>query len=300
MADEALYELKVLGGKDQGRVVPLEGESIVLGHSSSGFTASRDEIRFEEPTVSRVHAVLNWNQKENVYHVSNRSPINPVAVDGTPAASGRALPGVRLQMGQLVVEVVAREGVVPAETERLVVPAMPPTTGGFLGEEDSLQKGPLPAWVIPRAAPEAAPAQTESGRKGRKKKEEAPPKAAARPPAEPPAPAGAGPAPQAAAGSPRGRLEVLKGAAAGQSFPVVDQSTLGRSPDCTIPLADKQISRLHCCIEFEGDAAFLLHLSSTSTTKVNRTAVKDRYHLRGGEEITLADHVVLRWVAESP
>lgn len=297
MADEALYELKVLGGKDQGRVVPLEGESIILGHGMGGFAASRDEIRFEEPTVSRVHAVLNWNQKENVYHVSNRSPINPVAVDGTPAASGRALPGVRLQMGQLVVEVVAREGVVPAETERLVVPAMPPTTGGFLGDEDSLQKGPLPAWVIPQPAPTAAPARAESGRKGRKKKDEAAPKpVAAQPPAEP----ASGPVPPATAGPPRGRLEVLKGAAAGQSFPVVDQSTIGRSPDCTIALTDKQVSRLHCCIEFEGDAAFLLHLSSSSTTKVNRTVVKDRHHLRGGEEITLADHVVLRWVAESP
>lgn len=288
MAQEAVYELKVLEGKDSGKVIPLEGSSITLGRSGGAFEASSSAIQFEEPSVARTHAMLNWNPKENLYYVSNRSPISPVKVDGTPAASGRMIPGTRLQLGQLVVEVLARPGAEPTVTEPHVVPAVPPDTGGFLGDVPT--QGPPPAWLVRGNAPAAPPPRehasgetTAESSKKKKKKEEAAPA---------PAPA---PVPSGPRSNVRGHVEVVKGAAKGTRFEVTGNATIGRNPDCTIALTDNQVSRLHCGIEFEDEVAFLVHHSKSSNTKVGRTTVKDRHTLLGGEEITLADRVVLRW-----
>ncbi len=317
MAQEALYELKVVSGKDAGKVIPLEGPSITLGRSSGTFNASLSAIQFEEPSIARVHAILHWNAEESIYSFSNRSPISPLMANGTPAASGRLVPGLRLQMGQLILEVVGRGGVVPADSDPRLVSVVPPESG-FLGEVPDQEKARRPAWLVPKtpaagaaavspspaAAPETRPPET--GKKARKKKEAeeaaAPPAPAPKPPSKPdpapaPTPAVEPPAAEAPSEPKRmtGFVEVLKGASKGRKFQVLGDTSIGRSPECGISLPDSQVSRKHCTLVVDGDRFVLVHESKTSTTKVGRTVVRSRQPLQDEEEITLADRVVLRW-----
>lgn len=82
---------------------------------------------------------------------------------------------------------------------------------------------------------------------------------------------------------------------AGQVFEVGDDTTtLGRGLSCDIQLADQSISRLHAELVWEGDTLFLEHRSQVNRTLVNGTQITDRVALAGGEEIQLADRVVLR------
>jgi len=315
MAQEALYELKVVGGKDAGKVIPLEGTSLTLGRGSGRFEVRSGAIEFEEPSVSRLHAILNWNAEENVYHFSNRSPISPLIANGQAAASGRLLPGMNLKMGQLVLEVVGRQGAVPNVEDANLVSAVP-AGSGFLGDDPEVEKGPPPAWLVPRSGsasppvsrpvvvpiePEPTP-EPEPVKKGRKKKEAEPSRPQPTAAAEPEPPVQATPEPPASEPSasveakvPTGTIQVVKGQAKKKNFKVDGPATIGRSPDCTIALSDSRVSRLHCCLELEGTSYVLVHKSGSSTTKVGRTVVKDRQALQDQEEITLADRVVLRW-----
>lgn len=95
------YQLVVVEGKDAGRIIPLEGPSVTLGRPGAGIEGA---VEFEEPSVSRVHAVLNL--VEDSWELSNRSFTNPARVDGEPAASRVGLrEGSRIQLGALVAEV---------------------------------------------------------------------------------------------------------------------------------------------------------------------------------------------------
>jgi len=75
---------------------------VTLGRPGAGVEGA---IEFEEPSVSRVHAVLT-KIPGGAYELSNRSLTSPVRVDGQPAtASIRLEPGSRIQLGNLIVEV---------------------------------------------------------------------------------------------------------------------------------------------------------------------------------------------------
>lgn len=285
MSEEALYELKVVEGKDTGKVIPLEGASITLGRSGAGFEFTPSNIHFEEPSVSRIHAILNWNADERVYYVSNRSPISPIMINGTPAAHGRLAPGARLQLGRLVAEVNARTDDLPS-MEVEIKPTVQHETEGFLGDYTPQVTGPKPAWLLNRDAAPAAPAKASA---------EAPAETAKK---APPKKKKDEPAPAPASNEPvlRGFLVVQKGASKGTRYPVYEVlTTVGRSPDCAVNLPDQQVSRLHCTIEWEQGVPMVVHQSSTSSTKIGRTVVKDRAALSSDDEITLADKVVLKW-----
>jgi len=82
---------------------------------------------------------------------------------------------------------------------------------------------------------------------------------------------------------------------AGQVFDVgPERTTIGRSLDCDIQLADASISRLHAELSWEEGALFLVHRSQVNRTLVGGEPVLERVALAGGEEIQLADRVVLR------
>jgi pSer/pThr/pTyr-binding forkhead associated (FHA) protein len=96
------YQLVVLEGKDLGRIIPLEGSCVTLGRPGAGVEGA---IEFEEPSVSRVHAVLT-QIPGGAYELSNRSLTSPVRVDGQPATSSiRLESGSRIQLGNLLIEV---------------------------------------------------------------------------------------------------------------------------------------------------------------------------------------------------
>ncbi|MGB0618815.1 MAG: NAD(P)-binding domain-containing protein [Myxococcota bacterium] len=82
---------------------------------------------------------------------------------------------------------------------------------------------------------------------------------------------------------------------AGQSFHVgPETTTLGRGLACDVQLADQSISRLHAELVWEGETLVLVHKSQVNRTLVNGVQITDRLELAGGEEIQLADRVVLR------
>jgi CRP-like cAMP-binding protein/Fe-S-cluster-containing dehydrogenase component/thioredoxin reductase len=76
--------------------------------------------------------------------------------------------------------------------------------------------------------------------------------------------------------------------------PAPAATSLGRARDCDVPLAESTISRLHAEIVWEGDALLLVHRSRVNPTRLNGRPVSDRERLVSGDEIQLAEGVVLR------
>jgi len=89
---------------------------------------------------------------------------------------------------------------------------------------------------------------------------------------------------------PRGEKRVssmvmIYGEFLGRRFEVDGESlTIGRSPDCSIQLADDSVSRQHCRVTPADEGAIILDLGSTNGTYVNGTSVSAR-HLRDGDSV---------------
>ncbi len=72
-------------------------------------------------------------------------------------------------------------------------------------------------------------------------------------------------------------------------------ATIGRSPDCTVHLADSSVSRRHAELRPAGDGWALVDLGSTNGTRVNGATVTER-RLKDGDAISVGD-VQLRFEA---
>lgn len=77
------------------------------------------------------------------------------------------------------------------------------------------------------------------------------------------------------------------------------QNTVGRSPDCDISLPDPAISRVHAVLIADEHGIVLEHHSQTNETYVNGAIVRDRQVLAHGDQVQLADRVVLQLEAPS-
>lgn len=98
-------QIRVLEGRDRGRAIPLEEREVTLGRalnpqepSSSGW------VLFQEPTVSRIHAVLRWDEENGHYVLHHRSRTNPSLVNREAVEQSAVRPGDRVQLGLLVFE----------------------------------------------------------------------------------------------------------------------------------------------------------------------------------------------------
>jgi len=71
-----------------------------------GESQADGKVLFPEPTVSKVHAELLWDEAKNRYLLIHRSQTNPTLVNGTRVNKARHLnPGDRLAMGRLTLEI---------------------------------------------------------------------------------------------------------------------------------------------------------------------------------------------------
>ena len=87
---------------------------------------------------------------------------------------------------------------------------------------------------------------------------------------------------------------------AGRVFEIGPEPTsLGRGLQCDIQLPDPGISRLHAELVWEGTSLVLVHKSGVNRTLVDGVEVAGRITLVGGEEIQLADRIVLRIKVEA-
>ncbi len=70
-------------------------------------------------------------------------------------------------------------------------------------------------------------------------------------------------------------------------------TTIGRDPNCTIPLHDLGVSRQHAMITPEQNGTFMLtDMRSTNGTRVNGTSVDREHVLKDGEKIYVGDTVL--------
>ena len=72
-------------------------------------------------------------------------------------------------------------------------------------------------------------------------------------------------------------------------------ATIGRSPDCTVHLADTSVSRRHAELRPAGDGWALVDAGSTNGTRVNGAIITER-RLKDGDAITVGD-IQLRFEA---
>jgi class 3 adenylate cyclase len=73
-----------------------------------------------------------------------------------------------------------------------------------------------------------------------------------------------------------------------------DEVSIGRTETCYVSIPDSRVSRLHAQVVREGDGLVLVHCSQTNLTALNGTPLQGRAALRDGDQIQLADRVVLR------
>ena len=94
-----------------------------------------------------------------------------------------------------------------------------------------------------------------------------------------------------------GHLVILQGPGklTAARFPLLtDRVTLGRAQDCDLVLRDPGVSRRHAELVREGGQVVLIHRSATNPTLRNGLPVGERTELEHGDEIGLADAVVVR------
>ncbi len=95
------FQIRVTEGLDRGRVFPLGeqeltlGRRLIPGEEKSGF------LFFEDPTVSRTHAFLEWNPSCQAYNLIHRSKTNPTRVNGCVVEECLLKIGDTVSMGDL-------------------------------------------------------------------------------------------------------------------------------------------------------------------------------------------------------
>lgn len=83
------------------------------------------------------------------------------------------------------------------------------------------------------------------------------------------------------------------GPASGQSFPLEEESTVGRDLACEIPLSDPEISRRHARFFIREGNVYVEDLGSTNGTFLNGERIATPQQLRKGDVITLGESVAM-------
>ena len=102
---DSRLELLVLEGGGKGQCHPLDRARVTLGRLDPGDEAAPGLVAFPDPTVSRVHAHLEWDPRKLRYVLEHRSRTNFTVLNGQQLVGQQVLEvGDRIKMGSLVVE----------------------------------------------------------------------------------------------------------------------------------------------------------------------------------------------------
>lgn len=138
---ESCLELVVLEGGGKGTTQYLSRTRITLGRQDASDEPNPSVITFPEPTVSRVHALLEWDKKRRRYLLTHRSRTNATVLNGTQMMQPTHLsPGDKIKMGLLVLELRAAD---PAEPHEAPDVSNPVETGLHLLELNGPNVGDL-------------------------------------------------------------------------------------------------------------------------------------------------------------
>jgi DNA-binding winged helix-turn-helix (wHTH) protein len=84
----------------------------------------------------------------------------------------------------------------------------------------------------------------------------------------------------------------------GRDYPLAaGEYVIGRSPEASIPIYMRSISRRHARIVVDGQAAWIEDLGSKNGTLVNGRAVQGRVPLSPGDQVRLGDETLILWSA---
>jgi pSer/pThr/pTyr-binding forkhead associated (FHA) protein len=252
--DRRGIELLVLAGVDTGQKFTIDADEVTIGRvlDDSELTGG---VLLRDATVSARQALIRYEHGDyTVVHLQEAT--NPTMVNGDAVDSAILIPGSRIQIGRVVLDVRANDGTgltdftqryapavplkQPDKTDSQFVPEIvePPTAEIQLGD---MLEGPRPdseiGWVEVREDPESNDTVRHSLRTGR--------------------------------------------------------TVIGRSAGCDLRVAELSVSRQHAEITWEGQNLVLVHKSGTNITMVNRQAVTDRMVLQDGDEIVLAGRVTM-------
>lgn len=263
-----IMELMVLAGEDAGNQFTLEGDRVLVGRGQpeSGQT---DVVRLDDKSISRRQA---WITREasgtSIEHIE--SAANPTLVNGVEIKRTRLSVGDRIEMGRIVIDVRARGGMnLRGLTEIMEDAARESTMTGARRDAE--------------AASRAEETTATSAEK------------AISPPSE-------GLAGEVTDVRPMevqiGGLRVVRGvesdADADKIFPIFMGTTrLGRGEDVEVQISERGVSRLHAEIMIDGRSIFLSPKSRTNPTLLNGFPLHGSVEISDGDEIQLADQVVL-------
>ena len=101
---------------------------------------------------------------------------------------------------------------------------------------------------------------------------------------------------------PDGMLTVISGLpdAIGTSFSLyAPKTTIGRSENCDVTIPEETVSRRHCALEWESGVVVLVQHSLVNPTLVNGSEVADRQVISSGDELQIAQRVVVQLELQS-
>lgn len=259
-----VLELLVLEGLDAGEVFTVDGDEVMIGRRLRDEERGRG-VKLKDATVSSRQAVIRRKGAGvTLQHLEGAK--NPTLVDGKPARGGELRHGSRIQIGRVVIEVRAREGIAISHLTQHFSANGREQSGSPLrrkgGTDAPTEQLVIPSYGIDADTTAIRPVMT-----------------------------------------PLGRLVVQRGieATPGKIFPIWPTRTLlGRSSDAHVRVTDIGVSRQHAELLNEGGTLTLVHKSQVNPTLLNGAEVLDRHPVRDGDLIQLADTVVLRVEIDAP
>jgi pSer/pThr/pTyr-binding forkhead associated (FHA) protein len=98
-------EIHILEGDDAGKTFPLETAEVVLGRRMFPEEKKEGWILFNEHTVSRMHAMLQWREGPERYRLVHKSTTNPTLVNGRIMQETILYPDDMIRIGDLTFQI---------------------------------------------------------------------------------------------------------------------------------------------------------------------------------------------------
>jgi pSer/pThr/pTyr-binding forkhead associated (FHA) protein len=263
---DPVMELMVLAGEDAGNQFTVEGDLVLVGRGEpeSGQT---DVVRLEDKSISRRQAWIRLDSSgASLEHIESAS--NPTLVNGESIARAPLSVGDRIEMGRVVIEVRVRSGMNLHGLSEIIEDAASYDAATMRPIEDQTAAS-FDQPTMRRVSPE--PMEPEKNIAG-----------------------------EVTDIRPMqvhiGELRIVRGveSVADTRFPIFSGTTrIGRSDEVEIQIPELGVSRFHAEISMQGRSLVLVQKSQTNATLINGFPLQDRVDLSHGDEIQLADLVVL-------
>ncbi len=122
------FQLRVIGGSERDRVIPLLSKEIILGRAANARVPTKEgQVFFTDPTVSRTHCTLRWDHRRKCYLLTHLSRTNSTKVDDERVTQAPLTLGTKVQMGHVLLVVESSAGTRLPESE----PAELASQGGW-------------------------------------------------------------------------------------------------------------------------------------------------------------------------